>query len=168
MHLLAQATLRTNAEAIADDQHPDHQFRINRGTTNLAVERLQVPAQAGQVNEAVDRAQQMIGRNVTLDAELIEQRLLHHRPLAHHRRILRQSGGVNQDFEPPATPTFSTQSTQSGRSVIKAIVIPVLFVAPMAECCLRARRRMSLTVRSAASFASIGCRLIVFLHHWKR
>ena len=27
----------------------------------------------------------MIGRNVTLDAELVEQRLLHHRPLAHHR-----------------------------------------------------------------------------------
>ena len=31
------------------------------------------------------------------------------------------------------------------------------------KCCLRVRRRMSLTVRSAASLASIGSRLIVFL-----
>jgi hypothetical protein len=57
----------------------------------------------------------MIGRNMALDAELVEQPLLHHRSPAHHRRILLKSGGVNQDFEPPATPTFSTQSTQGGR-----------------------------------------------------
>src|SRR5450432_334431 len=30
MDLLAQATLRTNAEAIADNEHPDHQLRIDR------------------------------------------------------------------------------------------------------------------------------------------
>ena len=34
---------------------------------------------------AVDRPQQVIRRYVVLDAEAVEQRFLHHRPLAHHR-----------------------------------------------------------------------------------
>jgi hypothetical protein len=29
--------LRTNAGAITDQQHPDHQFRINRRSTDIAV-----------------------------------------------------------------------------------------------------------------------------------
>jgi hypothetical protein len=37
MDLLAQPTLRTNAEAVADDEHPDHQLRINRGPPNVAI-----------------------------------------------------------------------------------------------------------------------------------
>src|ERR1051326_8018137 len=31
VHLLAQPPLRADAEAIADDQHPNQQLRINRG-----------------------------------------------------------------------------------------------------------------------------------------
>ena len=46
-------------------------------------------AHAGQVDEPVDRAQQVIGRHVPLEAELVEQRFLHHRPLAHHRQVPR-------------------------------------------------------------------------------
>ncbi len=41
-------------------------------------------AQAGQIDETVDPPQQMIVRNVALQAEAVEQRLLHHRPLTHH------------------------------------------------------------------------------------
>ena len=41
MNFLAQAPLRPNAHAIADDQHPDHQLRIDRGAAGAAVERLQ-------------------------------------------------------------------------------------------------------------------------------
>ena len=61
-------------------------------------------SQAGQVDKTIDRAQQVIGRNVTLEAELVEQRLLHHRPLAHHRLNLllsRKTESVLQDrFNP--------------------------------------------------------------------
>jgi hypothetical protein len=32
-------TLRTNAEAVADDEHPDHQLWVNRGPPNLTVKR---------------------------------------------------------------------------------------------------------------------------------
>ena len=36
VNLLAQPTLRTDAEAIADDQHSDDQLGIDRGPTDLA------------------------------------------------------------------------------------------------------------------------------------
>jgi hypothetical protein len=49
VHLLAEPTLGPDAEAVADDQHPDHQLRVDRGPPDLAVERAQVRAQARQV-----------------------------------------------------------------------------------------------------------------------
>ncbi|MEN7538786.1 hypothetical protein [Aurantiacibacter flavus] len=42
-----------------------------------------------QIDEPVDRAQQVIARHVVLDTEAVEQRLLHHRPLAYHQPDLR-------------------------------------------------------------------------------
>jgi len=38
MHLFAQPPLRANAEAVADDQHPNHQLGIDRGATSCAIE----------------------------------------------------------------------------------------------------------------------------------
>jgi hypothetical protein len=60
-----------------------------------------------KVDETVDPAQHVIVRDVPLEAEAIEQRLLHHPPFAHHRpnllsqpqgnqRRTRQSSGVFQ------------------------------------------------------------------------
>src|SRR5947209_13791475 len=46
MHFLAQPALRANPEAVAHEQHPDHQFRVNRGPPDLAVEGPQVSAHA--------------------------------------------------------------------------------------------------------------------------
>jgi hypothetical protein len=39
--LLAQAALGTDAVAVADNQHPDHELRVDRRPTDLAVEGLQ-------------------------------------------------------------------------------------------------------------------------------
>jgi hypothetical protein len=77
MHILAQAPLRT-------DPHPDHQLRVDRWTTHFAVIRPKVLADAAKIDEPINRAQQMILRHMTLKAEAVEQRFLHHRPLAHH------------------------------------------------------------------------------------
>ena len=57
MHLIAQPPLRTDAEAIADQQHADDQFRIDRGPACLTVEGPQLLAQTRQIYEPVDRAQ---------------------------------------------------------------------------------------------------------------
>jgi hypothetical protein len=86
--LPAQPPLRANAEAIADDQHPDHQLGIDRGPSNVAIVGPEVRPQAGQIDEAVDLAQQVIVRDMLLEAEAVERRLLHHPPLTHHRPSL--------------------------------------------------------------------------------
>ena len=76
--LLAQPPLRANAEAVADNQHTHHQLGIDRGPSNVAVVGPEVRPQAGQIDEAVDLAKQVIVGDMTLKAEAVEQRLLHH------------------------------------------------------------------------------------------
>jgi hypothetical protein len=43
-----------------------------------------VRPQSRKINEAVDLAKKMIGRDMPLEAEAVEQRLLHDPSLAHH------------------------------------------------------------------------------------
>jgi len=106
MNLLAQSTLGADAVAVAHQQHPDHQLRVDRGAADVAVIRSQVTPHSRQINEAVDLPQQVIPRYVSLDAEAEEQRLLHHRPLAHHRPNLLLPGEVNQDPRPASREGF--------------------------------------------------------------
>ena len=67
MNLLAQPPLRADAEAVADDQHPDHQLGIDRGPAGRAVERGQMRADVPKIDEAVDPPQQMVGRHMILE-----------------------------------------------------------------------------------------------------
>ena len=46
--LLAQLTLKADAVAVADNEHPDHQLRIDRGPPDVAVERCQLLAKIDQ------------------------------------------------------------------------------------------------------------------------
>ena len=82
MDLVAEPALGTDAEAVADDQHPDHQLGIDRGPPQLAIERPQVRPEPRQIHRAVDGAKQMVRRDVPLQAELVEQRFLRHPPPA--------------------------------------------------------------------------------------
>ena len=66
MHLFAQPSLRADAEAIADQQHPDQQFRIDRWTTGVAVEIREMRSNAAQFNKAINRPKQVILGNVVL------------------------------------------------------------------------------------------------------
>ena len=59
-----------------------------RGPPRLAVVGPQVLADAGEIDEAVDRAKKVIGRHMPLEAEPVEQRRLLGRPLSHHGRNL--------------------------------------------------------------------------------
>jgi hypothetical protein len=49
MHFLAQSSLGTNAEAITDDQHPNHQLWIHWWSPGVAVKRDEVSAQVFEV-----------------------------------------------------------------------------------------------------------------------
>jgi hypothetical protein len=83
--LLAQSPLRANAVAVADEQHPDDQFGIDRRPTDRTVVGREVSAYSFQVNEPVDGPQQMVSRDMPIDGELVKQRSLIHSTLAHHR-----------------------------------------------------------------------------------
>jgi hypothetical protein len=72
MNLLAQAALRPYAHAIADDQHADHQLRIDRGATGAAVERLQPLTEAIEIKMPVDASQHVIERDMVVEAEIIK------------------------------------------------------------------------------------------------
>ena len=54
MHLLAQPPFRADAEKVADQQHPEHQLRIDRGPSAGAVARSQRLANKTEVEQPVD------------------------------------------------------------------------------------------------------------------
>ena len=72
MNLLAQSALRAYAHAIAGDQHADHQLRIDRGATGAAVEPLQRLTNVIEVEMPIDASQNVIGRDMVVEAEIIE------------------------------------------------------------------------------------------------
>src|SRR5438105_15821429 len=76
MHFCDQAPLRANAVEVADQQHADHQFGIERGTAYGAVIRSELLPHVAQIQDLGDLAQQMILGNVVVEAEIVKKRLL--------------------------------------------------------------------------------------------
>jgi hypothetical protein len=68
LKLLAEAPLGSDAEAVADEQYPDHQLGVDREPTDRAVERREIAANAREIDEAVNGADQVVGGNVFLEA----------------------------------------------------------------------------------------------------
>ena len=85
VHLLAQPPLRADAEAVADDQHADHQLRIDRGPTNGAVKRRQFSPQPIELNKPINRPQPVSCRHVPFERKLVKQRALLDSSFPHHR-----------------------------------------------------------------------------------
>lgn len=51
MGLVAETAFGADAEAVANDQHADHQLGIDAGAAHRSVERSQLLAQSGQVDK---------------------------------------------------------------------------------------------------------------------
>ena len=75
MNLLAQPSLGADAEAVADDEHANHQFRIDRGPAGVAVERRQMLAQIPEIEKTINAAKNMVRRNVSVEIEGVEELL---------------------------------------------------------------------------------------------
>ena len=56
MHLLAQTPFRPDAEAIANQQHTDQKFGIDRRATRVAIEISNMRANATQIDETINRS----------------------------------------------------------------------------------------------------------------
>ena len=85
-NLLAQSPIEADAVAVADDQHPDHELGVNRRTTDVAVERLELLAQIAKDprHDRIDPSQKMAARNTPFEIEQIEQLALIARLPPHH------------------------------------------------------------------------------------
>ena len=73
MDLVAEATFRSAAHDVTDDQHADDQLRIDGRTTKVAAEGTKSLPHPIHVEKPVDLAKHMTGRNMTLQIEVIEQ-----------------------------------------------------------------------------------------------
>jgi len=112
--LLAEPPLRADREAVADDQHPDRQLRIDRGPPDPAVEGPQPCSEIAQVEIPVNLPEKMITRDLVLEAKAVKQPL-RRRLHPHHLPVFRAnpSGERNHDTKPRSTQTKSTKSVKS-------------------------------------------------------
>src|SRR3546814_2459939 len=79
-----------SSDVCSSDLHPQHQLGSDRRATCAAVERLQLRSHAVEIEMAVNPAQQVVCRNVIIEAEVVEE-LCRSRLTSHHRSTLRKS-----------------------------------------------------------------------------
>ena len=86
LDLFAQLALIPDAVAVADNQHPQHQFGIDRRSTDLAIERFQLLSELDQNprHDRIETAQEVVLRNAFFEVERIEQPTLIPRLPSHH------------------------------------------------------------------------------------
>ena len=89
LDFLRQPALRAQTVTVPNNQHPDHQFRINRWPTDLAVVGLQPLVHIGERrhHKTIDTPQQVVLRDAIIEMELIEKACLIAAPPTHHRRL---------------------------------------------------------------------------------
>jgi len=73
MDLFAKPPLGPDAKAIPHQQHPNEQFGINRWAASMAVEIRQMRTDAAQVDEPINRPQEVILWDMILQRELVKQ-----------------------------------------------------------------------------------------------
>jgi hypothetical protein len=71
---LAQTALVSDAVAVPDNEHPDHQFRIDRWPADVAVKRLQMLMHIGEHAgyEDIHPSQQVVPRDYLIQTKLIK------------------------------------------------------------------------------------------------
>jgi len=84
VRLFAQAPLGSQAIAIADQQHSDHQFGIYRRPPGMAVKWRQLATQTTQIEHGVYLSQEMIDWHPVFEPKFVEQPLLQPGLLSHH------------------------------------------------------------------------------------
>src|SRR6266404_3251750 len=142
MDFLAQAPLGADAKAITDDQHPDHQFGIDRWTTNRAVEGGQFSPQLAKLDEPVDGPQEVVSGNVPFERELIEQSSLFDLPMSHHDFQSCLSQRLNQRMSCVATADFFNkidpfETSASYRGAQSGLMLASRITRPYSSYCLR-------------------------------
>src|SRR5262249_23614717 len=126
-HLTAQQPLRTDTEGIANNEHSNHEHRIDRWAAERRVVARQLSVHPGKVQHSGDLAHLVIIRNDFIEAERIEKLPLvpvepPHHPSPPHRIA---SERRNHRSRKPSM-TFATKSAQMRPFTMSAL-------APLSE-----------------------------------
>src|SRR6202162_1271026 len=155
----------TNAIAVTDQEHPDHQLGIDRGPPDVAVKRLQLLVQIGQngSRENIDPSQQVVRRDHLVEAKLVKQLPLISVLPPHHRRLSCRFLSRNHCSLRSSTP-FSTASVKLGNTRCEYMFSAVHPITDssrtrcMSEFCSQFRTWRRSTLRAASA---LGGRQVV-------
>ena len=125
LNLFTQPSLRADREHIANDQHSDHQLRVDRGTAGMGVVAFELPVHPVQVEHGIDLTNRMVYWDHGVEFKSIEELPLtpltttHHRNsprLQRDRRESRLGERINESFTTVSLqqPTFPVLSPTSG------------------------------------------------------
>jgi hypothetical protein len=95
MNVTAQLPLGPDAVRIADQQHAQHQFGIDRRAAYAAVVVGKHTSRALEVQHRIELSQEVVGRHVIVKSELIKQLFLRTLP-SHHRRCSRRQSSNDE------------------------------------------------------------------------
>src|SRR5580692_1644223 len=84
LYFTADQPLRADRKDIPHDQHPDHQFRINRRATHGRIMRCKFTAKPAKIESSIDLPHQVIFGNRVAELKLVEQLTLVTLQMAHH------------------------------------------------------------------------------------
>src|SRR3954453_8804436 len=84
LNFATDQTLRADRKDISHDQHPDHQFRIDRRPTHGRIMRCKFAAEPGKIESSIDLPHQMIFGNCVIELKLVEKLRLFALQPSHH------------------------------------------------------------------------------------
>src|SRR3982750_1038691 len=84
LNFATDQTLSADRKDISHDQHPDHQFRIDRRPTHGRIMRCKFAAEPGKIESSIDLPHQMIFGNCVIELKLVEKLRLFALQPSHH------------------------------------------------------------------------------------
>jgi hypothetical protein len=85
LYFATDQPLRADRKDIAHDQHPDHQFRIDRRASHRRIVGCKLAAKPPQIERRIDPPHQMIFGHSLIKMKLVEQLTLVTLQTTHHR-----------------------------------------------------------------------------------
>ena len=95
VQLFHQLPLTRDPVEIADQQHAQQQFGIDRWSSRVAVGVLQLRSNKIEADVTVNETEQMVFRNLIFDAEVVKQRL-RAGVVSHHKQQASKCNGEQQ------------------------------------------------------------------------
>ena len=87
LHLGANLTLRADRKYVTHKQHPDHQHRIDRGSTGVRVVRRKLLVHPTQIENVIDLAYHMVRRHHLIEIKGIKELTLAFSSTPHHASL---------------------------------------------------------------------------------